>query len=177
MTIDSVSPLHPMYTAFSRRHWEGAGGWIDSRRLAGLWDAALRVEDASELRVEQLVERGSDHVAVGAARRIERHLVEGLHVVQLQSLGHALLLAQVHPVRLVQDLMHTHAHTLPTASDWLSRGSMSCSTQNRSSLRRFPKPISWLCIEKKLKTKPNAQQKHPFTNQKKCTTTHTHIPI
>jgi len=31
----------------------------------------------------------------------------------------------------------------------------------------FPKPVSWLCIEKLNLT----QQKHTFTNQKKCTTT------
>ena len=43
------------------------------------------------------------------------------------------------------------------------------STQNTSFWRRFPKPVSWLGTEE---TKPNqTQQKHAFTNQKKCTTT------
>ena len=46
-----------------------------------------------------------------------------------------------------------------TLIDWLSRGFMSHSTQNRSFRRRFPKPICWLGMEK---TKPN---------QKKCTRT------
>ena len=47
---------------------------------------------------------------------------------------------------------------------------MSISTQNRSFRRRFPKPISWLGMEKKLNL---TQQKHVFTSQKKCITTQT----
>jgi len=42
------------------------------------------------------------------------------------------------------------------------------SAQNRSFWRRAPKPISWLGTEKENLA---AQQKHAFTNQKKCTTT------
>ena len=44
---------------------------------------------------------------------------------------------------------------------------MSHSTQNTSLRRRFPKPVSWLGMEKKLNL---THQKHTFTNQKKCTT-------
>jgi len=51
---------------------------------------------------------------------------------------------------------------------WLSCGLTPHSTQNRRFQRRFPKPISRLGM-KKLNLK---QQKHAFTNQKKCTTTH-----
>jgi len=40
------------------------------------------------------------------------------------------------------------------------------STQNRS-FQSFPKPISWLGMEKLNLT----QQKHTFTNQNKCTAT------
>jgi len=49
--------------------------------------------------------------------------------------------------------------------DWLSCGFTSYSAQNRSFWRRFPKPISWLGMEK---TKPNTT-KARF--QKTCTTT------
>ena len=49
----------------------------------------------------------------------------------------------------------------------LSCGFTSYSTQNRSFRRRFPKPVSWLGMKKLNLT----QQKHAFTNQKKCTTT------
>ena len=48
--------------------------------------------------------------------------------------------------------------------DWLSYGFTSHSTQNRSFQRCFP---HWLGTEKQNLT----QQKHAFTNQKKCTTT------
>ena len=41
--------------------------------------------------------------------------------------------------------------------DWLSCGFTSHSTQNRLSRRRFPKPFSWLCIEK---SKPNTKRTH-----------------
>ena len=51
--------------------------------------------------------------------------------------------------------------------DWLSCGFPSHSIQSRSFWRRFPKPISWLGMEKKLNL---TQQKHAFTNEKKCTT-------
>ena len=44
---------------------------------------------------------------------------------------------------------------------------MSHSTQNRPIWRHFSKPISWLGMVKLNLT----QQKHTFTNQKKCTTT------
>jgi len=47
-------------------------------------------------------------------------------------------------------------------------------TQNRSFRRHFPKPICWLVMEKKLNL---TQKKHAFTNQKKCTTTHTHTRL
>jgi len=52
----------------------------------------------------------------------------------------------------------SHVHRL---TDWLSWGSMSHSTQNRSFWSRFSKPISWLGMEKKLNP---TQQKHAFTN-------------
>jgi len=42
------------------------------------------------------------------------------------------------------------------------------STQNGSYRRCFPKPVSWLGMEKTLNL---TQQKHTFTNQKKCTKT------
>jgi len=51
------------------------------------------------------------------------------------------------------------------------------STQNRTFWRRFPKPIFWLGVDKTkpfglVWKKPNlTQQKHTFTNQKKCITT------
>ena len=92
----------------TRTHGVGNGGKAVRGRSDGLWDAALRITYTFKLRVEQLVERGAHYVAVGAARRVERHLVEYLHVVQLRSFGHTLLFPQVHPVRLVQDLRHTH---------------------------------------------------------------------
>ena len=74
---------------------------------AGLWNAALCITHTSKLRVEQLVECGSDDVAVGATWRVEWHLVEYLHVVQVRTLSHTFLFSQVHPVRLVQDLTRT----------------------------------------------------------------------
>jgi len=52
---------------------------------------------------------------------------------------------------------------------WLSCGFTSHSgTQNRSFWRCFRKPISWLGVGRKTNL---TQQKHAFTNQKKCTTT------
>ena len=54
--------------------------------------------------------------------------------------------------------------------DWLRSGFTSHSTQNRSFWRRFPKPISRLGMKKLNLT----QQKHTFTNQKKCTTQNKH---
>jgi len=51
-----------------------------------------------------------------------------------------------------------------TRIDWLSCGFTSHSTQNRPSFqRRFPKPVSWSGMEKKLNL---TQQKHAFTNQR-----------
>jgi len=49
--------------------------------------------------------------------------------------------------------------------DWLSCGFTSHSTQNRS-FRRYSSTNLWLGMEKQNLT----QQKHAFTNQKKCTT-------
>jgi len=99
------------------QHWQRREGRQFSHGQ-GLWDTALRITHTFKLRVQQLIQRGAHYVAVGAARRIQRHLVEDLHVVQLRSFGYSLLLSQIHPVCLVQDLMHTHAQ--PTMLDSLT---------------------------------------------------------
>ena len=63
---------------------------------------------------------------------------------------------------LFHQLSQITSHT-----NWPSCGFTSHSTQNTLFRRRFPKPISWLDMEKINLT----QQKHAFTNQKKCSTT------
>jgi len=71
-----------------------------------------------------------------------------------------------HPLCIhVPRLLRIHEQT--TNWGWLSCGFTSHSTQNGSFRRHFPKPISWPGMEKLNRT----QQKHTFTNRKKCKTT------